>query len=217
MTCPPQLLFIEVSADYAFCRNRRRSEINRTELQTVAAHFREGEGQEAGLGQNGTSQDDDNGSEDSFNSGVQRSLLAGGSSEDIAAMEREDHGGGRGKIEGCGKDQEEDNPSKRTVLHTYNVFISNIGEREGDHSRHPPTVARSEEGGRGDFGEGQRHIVFGDEESGRELATADGGSHGNNGDEGESGEGSVVVKDTLRSKVKSGLKGAISDLRLFLW
>ena len=196
---------------YVELRNRRRSEINLSELQAVASqHSQEGEeqGEELGSGDHGQIKDED-----------QRSLL--GSCEDINEVES-DHCSERDR------DGDSDDGNRRTVLHTYSVFISNIGADEkhrvsnstnhhSDHSNHVDRSCSSEE---------QDHCCINVEENTTELEGS--GETSSNVDQRgnsssavvevkEGGSGKREVKLARKEKVKSGIKAALVDLKLFLW
>lgn len=195
-------------------RNRRRSEINRSELESVVSHHKEGEKEERegeeGEKEEGGGVELDDGNEDDANDEVHQSLLRG-SSEDMDNVMVEEK-----------QTNKDDRSPRNTVLHTYNVFISNIGVREKDDSTSvslnlSPVVE-------------DKRVLVGREEPGafkresndtgrdRPSDRGDGGADGEGGGGGEAWRGrDKSVKVPWSAKVKNGLKTTLLDLKLFLW
>ena len=100
-----------------FFRNCRRSEINQSELKFVVVHQErdEGEGEKERESEKHTTCADS--SEVCNDDEVQRSLIS--KKEDDSSVESWPEG-----------NREDTSVPKRTVLHTYSVFISNVGAGE---------------------------------------------------------------------------------------
>ena len=206
-------------------RNRRRSEINQSELKSVIAHHSKEEGEEEEGEREGQVCCDDAGEEDDD---IQKSLL--GSSEDVCEVES--HGGRRESNRG----QVNDGRSKRTVLHTYSVFISNIGankkERESSLTHHHSPQSDSETLLSRQCRYNVRDEAIeepSEEQSDSAVISGDRGEREERRESGERGDirgeeetrESVGVDEDVklpwRRKVKRGVKAILMDLRLFLW
>lgn len=172
----------------------------------------------------------DDSSEDGDKDEVQRSLL--GNNEDVNATEEEHCHGGREKEHHGQRERDDASVPKRTVLHTYSVFISNTGapetERESftvKHNSSPSDLdivhSRSDEGCCR-FSVKDETVTI--EET--STAVAGGGERGKKGrrmegEREEETERSVVVCEEVnvswRTKVIHVLVATLKDLKLFLW
>ena len=186
-----------------------------------------GEEEGEGEGERGREEDSKNhttcadGSEDGDKDEVQRSLL--GNNKDDNAVDEEQCHGRRGKGHHGRKESDRDDTSvpKRTVLHTYSVFISNIGasetERVSSTVSSPSdleTVHSSSDGRHCRFSVKNEAVTI--EETSTAVAECSGScDRGGRMEETESANEEVNV--SRRTKVKVALKATLMDLKLFLW
>ena len=199
-----------------YYRNRRRSEINQSELQAIASqHSQEGEEQGEELGSSY------HGNKGGVKEEDQRSLLS--SCEDINKVEDERDRDGEA--------------SNRTVLHTYSVFMSNIGADEKCQVNNSPDNHHSD-----DLSLMERNCSTSEEEychinlketstdlvGNGEISSAvelpfDSSSSSSPEDglrrevDTTAVRGREEVKLAQRARVKRGIKAALVDLKLFLW
>ena len=199
-------------------RNRRRSEINQSELQAIAAqHSQEGEEQGEELGSGDFHGNERGGDKEED----QRSLL--GSSEDSGEIERDRNS--------------ESASSKRTVLHTYSVFISNIGSDKkcrvsnstDQHHHHSNKNVSIKERGCSTSEAEHCHVDLKETDlvgnggvielpgDGSCSSREGGQERGEREEKQAAGRGREEVKVGWRGKAKRGIKTALVDLKLFLW